>query len=712
MGSHRITRAIKIALAATAAAALAILYFALVPQDGDEVQMSYNAVDAHAQMLKNGDLRITQTFDYRLPNRGTPWRQLYQQFELSSDRLTNVTDISVKDLRTGQTYTQGDVTTVAPIMPSDAQWNSEYAGSWYIADITRSEKSPEPYDPAHDALTPTAMGEPRTTKNMEIGWNIPSTRGARSMQFELSMTWHGVATAYDDVVSLEWEPLSQSDAVPAARVTGTFTFPEGIGESNSWAWLHTGAANETTRGPDGSLQFTATGLSGGEYINVVVMTEKQAGSGVARTQTGKMKQRILDQESQEAQIAYDSGRGQARWRLAMWLIPAVITLILVVAALVNARRTYVQGRRRTEELAYWRDPPAMSPAAAAALITDVAADVQGSTTDRQLTSTLLSLVTKGAIAIYPGSAASYRGIDMSRADCVSISRLIASDPRREADAEGMCTLVILPRAYADRAGLRLCRSENALLDMLLQVGPPVFDFNQMQAALSPDAARGFAHECDAEYQALHATRLIGAGGRVLSLASAVAALATACFYLVFFGQLVLALAVALPLFFASVFAWAVSPRVALTPQGEAYANQVAGLMRYMEDFSEFSDRGVFDTVLWGRYMVYAAAFGISDKLMEQMERAYPQFADPAWVDAHASNNNLVYWSARRRLHGTGLFSAGGGSFSSMIDANFASIGSTIRDAMPKSGGGGGGSFRGGGFRGHSGGSGGMHGGAR
>lgn len=53
---------------------------------------------------------------------------------------------------------------------------------------------------------------------------------------------------------------------PAARVTGTFTFPEGIGESNSWAWLHTGAASETTRGADGSLRFTVTDLPGGEYI--------------------------------------------------------------------------------------------------------------------------------------------------------------------------------------------------------------------------------------------------------------------------------------------------------------------------------------------------------------------------------------------------------------------------------------------------------------
>ena len=132
------------------------------------------------------------------------------------------------------------------------------------------------------------------------------------MRFELSMTWHGVSTAYDDVVALEWEPFSALNATPAARVTGTFTFPEGIGESNSWAWLHTGAASETTRGADGSLRFTVTDLPGSEYINVVVMTERRSDSAVARTQAGAMKRRILNQEQWEAQIADDDRRRRAR----------------------------------------------------------------------------------------------------------------------------------------------------------------------------------------------------------------------------------------------------------------------------------------------------------------------------------------------------------------------------------------------------------------
>ncbi len=173
------------------------------------------------------------------------------------------------------------------------------------------------------------------------------------------------------------------------------------------------------------------------------------------------------------------------------------------------------------------------------------------------------------------------------------------------------------------------------------------------------------------------------------LAMVVSAL-TALIYTGVYGQIALALVISLPLLFASAFAMSVSPRQALTPQGEAYAGQVAGLMRYMEDFSEFGDRGVFDTVLWGRYMVYAAAFGISDKLMEQMERAYPQLADPEWANVHTSNDSLVYWSARRRatrarggafgIHGMHA----GGSFSSMVSNSFSSVGSTIRDAMPQS----------------------------
>ena len=44
--------------------------------------------------------------------------------------------------------------------------------------------------------------------------------------------------------------------------------------------------------------------------------------------------------------------------------------------------------------------------------------------------------------------------------------------------------------------------------------------------------------------------------------------------------------------------------------------------------------------LWGRYMVYATAFGISKKAMAQLARAYPEVADPQWLDEHAGTSYM------------------------------------------------------------------------
>ena len=153
-----------------------------------------------------------------------------------------------------------------------------------------------------------------------------------------------------------------------------------------------------------------------------------------------------------------------------------------------------------------------------------------------------------------------------------------------------------------------------------------------------------------------------------------------------------------------------------------------GLYRYLQDFSNFSDRGVADMVLWDRYLVYAAAFGISDRVMAEFAKAYPQVTDPQWLDAHGAGS-LLYWSYRPYGYGymggptagagaggvgggfaPASFSANFGDFGAQLNAGFSEIGSVIHAAT--SGGGGfggisGGSFSGGGgFGGSSGGIGG------
>ena len=65
----------------------------------------------------------------------------------------------------------------------------------------------------------------------------------------------------------------------------------------------------------------------------------------------------------------------------------------------------------------------------------------------------------------------------------------------------------------------------------------------------------------------------------------------------------------------------------------------------MEDFSNFSNRGALDLTLWNWYMVYAAAFGISEKVAREFARAYPEVNDPQWLDTYGYDS-LGYWTYR------------------------------------------------------------------
>lgn len=136
--------------------------------------------------------------------------------------------------------------------------------------------------------------------------------------------------------------------------------------------------------------------------------------------------------------------------------------MLAVRGVISSNReaTYHGG------IEYWRESPQVSPASAAHLI-DVVDDSKGEQSSRAMTATVLALVVKKALAVYPGPADMYRGIDLSRANAADMARMISSDPSRASAASSTSTLVILPQALSHRETLGLSRSEEACLQRLI-----------------------------------------------------------------------------------------------------------------------------------------------------------------------------------------------------------------------------------------------------
>lgn len=751
------------------ASIFAVLTFA--PSIADDADLSYRTLDYDVNVTTSGDLEVTQHIDVKLKQREDgdgnvkPWKQLYQQYRLRADNLTDITDISVTNVTSETDYAQQSEPQ-SPSDVSDAAWDSDYANRWYIADVTAGDYAPKPYHPGEDGFAPADTAD--SVKTVEIGWNIPATDEADSMKFDVRFTMHDVATQWDDVAAFQWEPFGRSNPVPIGTVSGTVHFPAGVGVNDSWAWLHTERTSETARAADGGLTFKAYNIKSGDYLDLVAAyaVSPNGNSGIDRTRAGDHLDALKRSEAEQERQWRESQRNAACARLIFWIATVVLGVALcawgLYASITSNRRAKYRG-----ELEYWRDQPGISPAAAAKLV-DVVEPSKTSLSNRQLTATLLALAVKKAIAIYPGPADMYRGIDMSTATPLALSHMIDGDPGRRKAAAATSTIVILPVALDDRSNreqLGLSESEDALLHLLIviskRVGAPVFDLKQMRTAcVGWDDGYlelgKFTGACGMEYARLNASRsrawqwiLAGTLAAVLGFGAMLAN--------VIIGYGMVGLITGLPIFLVGLFCATSGAMHELTDQGQQLAGRCLGLKHYMQDFSNFTDRGTADLALWDWYMVYAAAFGISEQVMRELARAYPQVSDPRWLDDNAADS-MFYWTYRpygwgawgddrygrgdsrgdglgagglgagagagaagglagqfgaTPLFGGSSYAPGFGDLGSQLSAGFADVTSTIDAAAPSSsdsGGdfdfGSGGSFSGGGFGGSSGGSGG------
>lgn len=722
--SKRFLKSLLVAILFTAVVAVG----ALVMSRGEKPDLSYNTLDYDVTVQANGDMRIKQRIDIRLLARENkdgdekPWRQLFQRYTLNKDKLTGISDISVKDVTAGREYGE-----TSPITPSDVSdtpnWDGQWANKWYLARVNGIDLLPYHYEQGK-------FGCEQFDSNcqVELGWNIPEIKADEHRVFEVSMTFHGVVTAHADVASFQWEPFGRRNETSIGRVNGTVHLPQGVTQSNSKAWLHFSGTSQTSRDKDGTLHFTAFEVVPYQHLDVVSTFDVGMTHDVARRDPNPAGNDIAASEDNQEATARKEAQEHSRSRLVyattIILIGIIISLVLIRLAFSSYKASQYQGGT-----IYRRDPPDLSPAAAGA-INDVISDASTGRSG-QMAATMLSLASKGAISIYPGCVSDYQGDGVVAQTGGLVAKLGSMIGKKQDDKTS--TVAINPVCSQARPSLNLSPSEDSALCILeaaaaqLGDGVNVFDLKQMSKVLQEDPSNSenlmvhFNNSVDAEVEPLHATR-----NRVGRNLLAGITLLLCIFFVIMLavvGKNLYGLYMTIIPIMSAVFSIRYGHTLVLTPQGQQWAGQVEGLKRYMLDFSEFADRGTQDLVLWGRYLVYAAAFGISDKVMQQLAQAYPQITDRDWLDSNA-NGSLIYqayhsssspggWSRNGFGDQAGLsptssmptsFAYGFDDLGSQLTASFADIQHTISATYTS--GSSGGSFSGGGFSGSSGGSGG------
>ena len=117
-----------------------------------------------------------------------------------------------------------------------------------------------------------------------------------------------------------------------------------------------------------------------------------------------------------------------------------------------------------------------------------------------------------------------------------------------------------------------------------------------------------------------------------------------------------------------------SAKYTVTPEFRQQALNIAGLKKYLNDYTLISEREAPDVVLFEDYLILAQMFGIADKVAENFKKLYPDlitetnfysydninFVHIYAVHAMTSAHSAHYAAASRYSGGGGGFSVGGG----------------------------------------------------
>ena len=81
----------------------------------------------------------------------------------------------------------------------------------------------------------------------------------------------------------------------------------------------------------------------------------------------------------------------------------------------------------------------------------------------------------------------------------------------------------------------------------------------------------------------------------------------------------------------------------LNETGRQYALQALGFKNYLQDFTLIHEREVYEVGLWKEYLIYAALYGIADKVAESFKNLYPKFFEEEFYGNYAySNVDFIY----------------------------------------------------------------------
>lgn len=521
-----------------------------------------------------------------------------------------------------------------------------------------------------------------TQKNTIYAFST-TTNADKTFTFDYSYT--NAITQYSDVDVLYWQFIGKKWDVDTNKITATLTLPVPQGETvkgaqNVYAFGHGDLGGDVAFNENGTIAFTVPKVKSGDFaeMRVAFPTSWTPNISSDKISSGEGLPTIM-QEEESWQKEANAKRLQSA---LMLIIPICISVGLIIWALIMFLK-YGKEHKPQFTGEYWRDVPekGMHPTVAARIWRWNKEDAN------DITATLMHLSNLGIVSI---ESEEYTRDRKLLPDKLETTYRLKLHKKRLSNAEAELSKI-------DAGAVKFIfgkvgyNEESITLNQIEQYADThaesfVNGVNNWQATIGREVNDRQFFEAKGDHLK----------GVLRGVALAVAAIGfIISFYTANFAIILGLLPGVIGLFIFSHF---MTRRSVDAVEIQA---RCEGLKRWLEDFTALDEAIPTDARVWGEFLVYAYIFGITEKVVENLNRTIPDI----WNDGYFTYSMLWYYSPYRAYGGA---ASSGDFFGRAFENTFDSARNAVQAASSAGGGGGGFSFGGGG--GFSGGGGGGFGG--
>ncbi|MGN1270210.1 MAG: DUF2207 family protein [Clostridia bacterium] len=534
-----------------------------------------NNLDFEIQLNEDGSMDVTENWNAKITNTNT----MFKDFELDSSKFKEITNVEV--YRVNNDGTKQKLTKI----------------------------NQEMYHVTKDCY----YGLKVNSGDFEIAWGV-SVNGTETRKYQVKYTVVDAIKTYNDCSELYWQLVGKENTIPVNKLTATIKLPKAVeNKNNVRGWAH-GPYNGNITIYKDKVYLEVDYLDSEVMVEARVVTLENLFSTNKVTNINKFNS-ILSQEQAWADEANAEReeyiREKERQENAEKIFNIVIKIMTIVLGIFfayklikNILKASKTEKKKMPEIDYFRDiPDEQASAGDAAFLYYFKKERFSKNISKVLSATILQLALKKYISFSIDNTESKPQV---RINVLDYSDHINQMPSLKRDEQTVYNLLVKV-ANSTKNDTRTFNMKE--FEKYAKKHSEVFinQINTIESTIKIQQEESENYSKEIEKQTTsHAAYAImyivwGIIAMVILPIISILLLSNAITHFIMYNKI-----------------------YNLTDKGLEEKAKWNGLKKYMEDFSLLNEKEVPDLVLWEKYLVFATAFGIADKVLEQLKIKYPE----------------------------------------------------------------------------------------